>query len=204
MPPKKAAAAATQKKAAAVASHPSYRDMIKEAILQLKERNGSSRAAIKKYVLANNKSLANSSNVFDAQFNKAIRSGVEKGEFHMPKGSSGTVKLAKKEPASKKESDGVKKPAAAQKTATKKDATVKDAAPKKKVGAPKKATKDTATKKAPAAKKAGAKAKPTANTASKRKAPPVSSRCNRAREDFGQNQDGPNHQEPQSASAGSE
>lgn len=45
-----------------------------------------SRAAIKKYVLANNKSLANSSNVFDAQFNKAIRSGVEKAEFHMPKG----------------------------------------------------------------------------------------------------------------------
>lgn len=45
-----------------------------------------SRAAIKKYVLANNKSLANSSAVFDAQFNKAIRSGVEKGEFHLPKG----------------------------------------------------------------------------------------------------------------------
>ena len=45
-----------------------------------------SRAAIKKYVLANNKSLANSSNVFDAQFNKAIRTGVEKGEFMMPKG----------------------------------------------------------------------------------------------------------------------
>ncbi len=45
-----------------------------------------SRAAIKKYVLANNKSLANSNNVFDAQFNKAIRSGVEKGEFAQPKG----------------------------------------------------------------------------------------------------------------------
>ncbi|KAI4212773.1 MAG: hypothetical protein L6R36_009478 [Xanthoria steineri] len=131
------------------------------------------RAAIKKYVLANNKSLANSSAVFDAQFNKAIRSGVEKGEFHLPKGTSGTVKLAKKEPAAKKESDGVKKPAAAKKTAAKKEAPVKEAAPKKKVGAPKKATKDTATKKAPAAKKAGAKAKPTANTASKRKAPPA-------------------------------
>ncbi|KAL8881087.1 MAG: hypothetical protein Q9198_001637 [Flavoplaca austrocitrina] len=132
-----------------------------------------SRAAIKKYVLANNKSLANSSNVFDAQFNKAIRSGVEKGEFMMPKGSSGTVKLAKKEPAAKKESDGVKKPAAAKKTATKKDAAAKEVVPKKKVGAPKKATKDAATKKAPAVKKAGAKAKPTANTASKRKAPPA-------------------------------
>ncbi|KAI4244882.1 MAG: hypothetical protein L6R40_002788 [Gallowayella cf. fulva] len=35
MPPKKAAAAATQKKAAAAPSHPSYRDMIKEAILQV-------------------------------------------------------------------------------------------------------------------------------------------------------------------------
>ncbi|KAL9029972.1 MAG: hypothetical protein Q9196_001858 [Gyalolechia fulgens] len=33
MPPKKATSAASQKKAAAPASHPSYKDMIKEAIL---------------------------------------------------------------------------------------------------------------------------------------------------------------------------
>ncbi|CAK3969714.1 Phosphatidylinositol 4-phosphate 5-kinase its3 [Lecanosticta acicola] len=40
MPPKKAAGAA--KKSGSTASHPSYQDMIKEAIISLKERNGSS------------------------------------------------------------------------------------------------------------------------------------------------------------------
>ncbi|KAI4168023.1 MAG: hypothetical protein LQ343_006730 [Gyalolechia ehrenbergii] len=190
MPPKKATAAASQKKAAAPASHPSYRDMIKEAILALKERNGSSRSAIKKYVLANNKSLSTNLNVFDAQFNKAVRNGVEKNEFALPKGPSGTIKLAKKEPAAKKETEVAKKPAAAkvirsslslstdhrlvlimiQKTAAKKDTAAKEAAPKKKVGAPKKATKAGAPKKVGAPKKTGTKAKATANTASKRKA----------------------------------
>ncbi|KAI4188534.1 MAG: hypothetical protein L6R41_002096, partial [Letrouitia leprolyta] len=129
-----------------------------------------SRSAIKKYVLANNKSLSTNLNVFDAQFNKAVRNGVEKKEFAQPKGPSGTIKLAKKEPAAKKDTEVAKKPAAAKKTATKKDAAAKEAAPKKKVGAPKKATKAGAPKKVGAPKKTGPKAKPTANTASKRKA----------------------------------
>lgn len=46
-----------------------------------------SRHAIKKYILANNKTAAATSAVFDAQFNKALRSGVEKGEFSQPKGT---------------------------------------------------------------------------------------------------------------------
>ena len=45
-----------------------------------------SRPAIKKYILANNKTAAASSAVFDAQFNKAIRTGVDKGDFEQPKG----------------------------------------------------------------------------------------------------------------------
>lgn len=47
-----------------------------------------SRSAIKKYVLVNNKSVADRPNVFDAQFNKAVRTGVEKNEFAQPKGRS--------------------------------------------------------------------------------------------------------------------
>lgn len=48
----------------------------------------SSRQAIKKYVIANNKLAIASQGAFDAQFNKAIKSGVDKGEFTQPKGKS--------------------------------------------------------------------------------------------------------------------
>lgn len=47
-----------------------------------------SRQAIKKYVTANNKITFASQGAFDAQFNKAIKAGVEKGEFTQPKGKS--------------------------------------------------------------------------------------------------------------------
>jgi linker histone H1 and H5 family len=48
-----------------------------------------SRQAIKKYVKANNKGLTITSEAsFDVMFNKAIKTGVEKGEFTQPKGMS--------------------------------------------------------------------------------------------------------------------
>jgi len=152
MAPKKAAGTG----AAKTPSHPSYKDMIKEAILALKERNGSSRQALKKYILANHKTSAGSQAVFDQQFNKALRTGVEKGDFTQPKGSSGPVKLGKKEPAKK---PAAKKPAAkkATGTTTKKATTAKPKA--KTATTTKKAT--TTTKKAAAT--------PKANTGTKRK-----------------------------------
>jgi histone H1/5 len=127
MPPKKAStgAAATSASKKAAPSHSSYRDMIKDAIVSLKERNGSSRQSIKKYVQNNNKITVVSQAAFDSQFNKAIKAGVEKGEFSQPKGPSGPVKLAKKETAAK---PAAKKPAAAKPAAPKKT-TVKKAAP---------------------------------------------------------------------------
>ncbi|KAL2375682.1 hypothetical protein RJ035_008350, partial [Blastomyces gilchristii] len=82
MPPKKAV---TSKP---TATHASYRDMIKDAIINLKERNGSSRQALKKYVQANNRINVTSQSAFDAQFNRAVKTGVEKGDFTQPKGSS--------------------------------------------------------------------------------------------------------------------
>ncbi|KKK17030.1 hypothetical protein P175DRAFT_0508861 [Aspergillus ochraceoroseus IBT 24754] len=160
MPPKKATASAAKKSAS---THASYRDMIKVAILNLKERNGSSRQSIKKYVLANNKIAPASSNAFDSQFNKAIKVGVEKGDFLQPKGPSGPVKLAKKETTPK--------PAAA-----KKAVAPKTAAPKK--VAAKKTEKTEKAEKAekPKTKKTGAGVtkktvgRPKANTAKPRKA----------------------------------
>jgi len=143
MPAKKATGAAP-KKAAAPAAHTSYKNMIKDAIIQLKDRNGSSRQAIKKYVQANNKLSATTPKVFDSMFNRSLKSGVESGDFTQPKGPSGPVKVAKKgAPATK---SAPKKPATA--------STTKKAAPKKtatKAAAPKKAT---TTKKAAAPKKA--------------------------------------------------
>ncbi|BCR91635.1 histone H1/H5 family protein [Aspergillus chevalieri] len=182
MPPKKTAAASATKKAAA--GHASYRDMIKDAIVNLKERNGSSRQSIKKYVQNNNDLNNASPAVFDNQFNKAIKAGVEKGDFTQPKGPSGPVKLAKK--------DAVEKPAP-KKAAPAKAAPTKAAAPKKAAAkktekaekaekaektekAPKKATKATTAttstaKKATTATKKKTTAKPKANTAKPRKTP---------------------------------
>ncbi|KAK9241251.1 linker histone H1 and H5 family-domain-containing protein [Lipomyces kononenkoae] len=152
MPPKKATTASA-KKAAVPAEHPAYKDMIKEAILMLKERNGSSRQALKKYIQANFKTKATN---FETQFNAALKRGVQSGEFVQPKGPSGTVKLQKKEAKTTAEKKPVKKAAAAVKT--------KKAAP-----APKKEKKEVAPKKEkkPAAKamksaKAATAAKPKA------------------------------------------
>ncbi|KIM98182.1 hypothetical protein OIDMADRAFT_20434 [Oidiodendron maius Zn] len=125
MAPKAAAA----KGKSGSSDHASYQDMITDAIINLKDRNGSSRSALKKYVKANNKISADA--MFDSLFNRALRAGVEKGVFAQPKGASGGTKLAKKEP----------KPAAAK---TEKKATT--AKPKKAVSATKKTTTAKATK----------------------------------------------------------
>lgn len=172
MPPKKSTTATSTKKASGSApAHGSYIDMIKEAILSLKERNGSSRQAIQKYIKANN----NVGNITDTMFkslvNRAITTGEEKGIFSRPKGPSGTVKLAKKEPtkpaAAKAEAKGEGK--TEKKTAAKgKKAT----ATKAKAPAAKKATTTTTKKeKAPSTKKAATKAEPK-KTATKAAAKP--------------------------------
>ena len=123
MPAKKATTGAARPKAAAAPVHGRYKEMVRHAIIKLKERNGSNRAKLKQYVLANNKGLESGAS-FDNMFNKAIKGGVDKGEFAQPKGPSGTVKLAKKEPAAPKPAATAKKPAATKKA-------TKTAAPKK-------------------------------------------------------------------------
>jgi len=157
MPPKKTEAGASKPKAASTGASHSYQDMIKDAIINLKDRQGSSRVALKKYVKANNKINAQDA-MFDSLFNRALKAGVEKGVFAQPKGSSGGTKLAKKEPkpaaAVKPKSDKPKtekKPAAAK---PKKAATPKKpaAAKPKKPAAPKKAKTATPKKAAPAKK----------------------------------------------------
>merc|ERR1712077_140924 len=139
------AAAPKVKKAAA---HPKYSVMIAAAITALKDRTGSSRAAILKHVVANNKVDAAKA---ATQVRLALKRGVAKGALKMAsaKGkNAGSYKLVK-----------VVKPKTAKKPAAKKVAK-KPAAKKAKKPAAKKAAKKPAPKKKPAAKKAPKKAAP--------------------------------------------
>ncbi|KAK9452763.1 linker histone H1 and H5 family-domain-containing protein [Dipodascopsis uninucleata] len=113
------------KKSSSASEHPAYKDMIKEAILTLKERNGSSRQALKKYIQSNFKIKAAN---FETQFNAALKRGVAAGDFVQPKGPSGTVKLQKKESKVASEKKPAKK---AVKPKAKKVTKPKAAAPKK-------------------------------------------------------------------------
>ena len=155
------------------ADHPKYLDMIKVAIQSLKERNGSSRQAIIKYIKANYKVIDNC----DTHVKLALKRGVIKGDLHQVKGTgaSGSFKVMKntepKKKSPKKTVAANKKPATATASSKKKPAAKKKAnnntTPKKntkktikksgsaKKGAKKPAKKATAKK--PAAKKVAKK-----------------------------------------------
>ncbi|XP_033097449.1 histone H1.1, embryonic-like [Anneissia japonica] len=128
------------------ASHPTYIEMITAAIGALKERNGSSRQAIAKYIQANYKVDAGNMNT---HLKMALKRGVESGKLAQPKGTgaSGSFKLnqaaAKADAAAKVKKEKAKKKAAAdkEKKAAKK-ATKKAKKPTKKASkSPKKAKK---------------------------------------------------------------
>ena len=157
-------AAPAKKKAAAPkkpAEHPKYSEMIAAAIVALKERTGSSRVAILKYIKANYKVGDNAATCVK----NALKKGVVSGALTQVKGvgSNGSFKVKKvekpkKKPAAKKTPKKAAKKPAAKKTAAKKPAakkTPKKAAKK----TPKKAAKKPAAKK-PAAKKPAAKKTP--------------------------------------------
>lgn len=161
------------KKPVKPAEHPKYQDMIAAAITSLKERNGSSRQAISKYIRANYKVGDN----VDTQLKLSLKRGVTAGRLVHTKGvgASGSFKLAKPvKPAPKPRKPAAKKPAAkkpAAKKATTKPAAKKPAAKKattKKPAAKKPAAKKATTAK-PAAKKPAAK-KPAAKKATKKPA----------------------------------
>ncbi|KAE9348736.1 hypothetical protein PF008_g7214 [Phytophthora fragariae] len=135
---------------------PGYYDLIKEAVISLKERSGSSRHAIDKYVAAKKGASYSKS-----RLNIALKRGVESGKLVPVKGSfklaAEEKKVAVKKPVAAK--PVAKKAAApAKKPAAKKPAAKK--APAKKPVAKKTVTKKTAkTAKKPAAKKATKTAK---------------------------------------------
>lgn len=89
------------------AIHPPFEKMIMTAIQKLNERGGSSRQAIKKYIVSNFK--VDETKV-TSQLNLALRRGSDKGVFILPKGPSGTVKVTKKEEKKKTKKVMKKKP----------------------------------------------------------------------------------------------
>ena len=157
------------------AAHPKYVDMIRAALESLKERGGSSRQAILKYIMANFK-VGNDVNSINSHLKLALKSGVKKGALKQAKGTgaSGSFKLGDKPKTEKKpKAKKVTKPKAAKpkkaagekKTAEKKKKSPKKAAAPKKVKTPKKKAPAKSPKKAAAKPK---KAKTPKKTAAKK------------------------------------
>merc|ERR1712096_490225 len=102
------------KKARKPATHPKYSVMIAAAITALKDRSGSSRQAILKYIVANNKVDAAKAAV---QVRLALKRGLAKGTLKPARksgkgsGSFKLVKVAKKKKAKKPAKKAAKKPA---------------------------------------------------------------------------------------------
>ncbi|XP_065065730.1 histone H1.0-like [Rhopilema esculentum] len=164
-------------KKAVAPSHPKYIDMIKAALAELKDRKGTSRQAISKYIKEHYKVGENA----DTQLKLALKRGVVAGVIMHSKGTgaSGSFRLVKKEaPAKPKKAPVAKKspkkpkakttPKKAVKSPKKAKVVKKPAA--KKPAAKKPAAKKPATKKSPA-KKAAAKKSPAKKAASKAKKP---------------------------------
>lgn len=166
--PTKKVAAAPKKPA----EHPKYIEMISAAIISLKERTGSSRQAILKYIVANYK-VGDSA---PSHIKTALRRGVTGGTLSQPKGTgaSGSFKMAKKTEEKKKKPAGPKKPtvtaSAKKKPAPKKKTTPKKPAKKTPKKAPSTAKKTKKQTKKPTAKKPVSKvAKTTTKKSPKKK-----------------------------------
>ena len=158
------------------AEHPTYREMISCALGAMKERKGTSRQKIQKYIVDTYKLDLSASN---SHLKRALTSGVEKGAFLQTtgKGASGSFKLAKTVPMisagpkRKKAKKPAAKKAAAKKRAKKpaaKKATKKTAAKKRPVK--KSAKKPAVSKRAASKKKVTKKKKPAAKKAPSKKA----------------------------------
>ncbi|KAJ7172662.1 hypothetical protein C8R46DRAFT_1216455 [Mycena filopes] len=136
--------AVQKKKVAATKAHPT------ECIVATGGRKGVSRSAIKKYA---DEQYNLNTTAHISQLNRAIATGVEAGTFVLPKGPSGTVKLAPSAPRESKENAKpvskstkpasksatkpvVKKPAAKKATATKVKTAAKSATKKATVAKP--------------------------------------------------------------------
>ena len=152
--------AAKPRKPTKPADHPKYNVMIAAAITSLKERGGSSRQAVLKYIMANYK-VGNEVAKINARVKTALKAGVKAGTLKQAKGTgaSGSFRLGEKKVAAakpKKPKAAAKKPKVAKKpkaagakkpkSPKKKPAAKKPKSPAKKAAKPKKVAKSPAKK----------------------------------------------------------
>jgi hypothetical protein len=139
---KKATAGA--KKATPNSDHPKYSEMIKQALATLKERGGSSRHAVLKYIMANF-NVGKDENVINSHLKVALRAGVKNSSFKQSKGTgaTGSFKLGTeaKNPATKKSGKKVEGKKSAAAVVLKKTTPIKKAKKVGKTAAPKSPTK---------------------------------------------------------------
>ena len=152
--PKKKVAAKPKKPAA----HPKYSEMVGKAIAALKERGGSSRQAILKYIMANF-NVGKDAKTVNVHLKLSLRAGVKNKSLKQSKGTgaSGSFKIGevdkpKTKPAAKPKKAVKPKAAKPKKAKTPKKTAAKKPAAEKKAAKPK-AKKQAAAKK-PAAKPA--------------------------------------------------
>ncbi len=162
------------KKPAAPPAHPKYAEMIAEALKTLKERGGSSRQAVLKYIMGHFK--VGDENQVNSHLKMALKAGVKNGSLKQAKGTgaSGSFRLGevKKAPKPKK----VKTPPKKADTKPKKKSATKETDAKKPKASPKKkaaTTKAKAAKSPAKAKKAAAKPKKATKSPAKPKKAPA-------------------------------
>lgn len=167
--PKKprAGGAAKPKKEKAPASHPKYIEMAVAALNSLKERSGSSRQAIHKYIVSNY-SVGQDSKVVSTHLKLALKRGVETGVIKNVKGTGASGSF-KANPEAKKKEKKPKKPKAAKKTKASKPKKAKTESPAKAAKSPSKAK--SPKKAAKPAKIAKASKSPAKKTAAKKASP---------------------------------
>merc|ERR1719270_387968 len=126
-------------------THGTYASMIAAAITALKDKKGSSRQAIVKYIMANNNLGGADAKAVNTRTKVALKNGLKAGVLKNAKGTgvTGSFKLVKVEKPKKAKKPKAKKPAAKKKTAAKKPAK-----------SPKKAAAKNPAKKSPAKKAA--------------------------------------------------
>ena len=175
--PKKAAPAKPKaKKVAAPAIHPKYPEMIAAAIGSLKERGGSSRQAILKYILKQY-NFGKNERVVNQHLKVALRAGAKNGTLKQSKGSGATGSFRLGDKAAPKKV-AAKKPKAAG-AVVKKVKKAKSPKKAKKPKTPKKAKKPKSPAKAKKPKAAPKAKKPVVVKAKKAKSPAKAKKAGR-------------------------
>ena len=155
-----------------VASHPKYAVMVAAGVGALKERRGSSRQAILKYIISHY-SVGKDERVINRKLKVALRAGVRDGDLKQTKGTgaSGSFRLGEKAKAAPKKVAKKPKAAVAKKAKSPKKAAAKKVVKKSPNKAKTPTRKPAAKKLKSPAKKAAAKArKPKVAAAKKPKA----------------------------------